>query len=67
MVLNSIEKLLEKYENGETSLREEQQLKEYFAQEEIQPQFEAYKPLFMYFSENSMEEYTKEWVMLEGD
>jgi hypothetical protein len=33
MVLDNIEQLIEKYENGETSLQEEQQLKNYFTQE----------------------------------
>ncbi|MBR9915059.1 MAG: hypothetical protein GYB32_09585 [Algicola sp.] len=60
MVLNSIEKLLEKYDNGETTLKEEQQLKAYFAQDDVAPHLESYKILFQYFNNTKQEHYTKD-------
>jgi len=59
MVLNSIEKLLEKYENGETSIKEEQVLKNYFSGDNIAPHLEHYKPMFLYFLGNQQEQFTK--------
>lgn len=59
MALNNIEQLIEKYENGKTSLGEEQQLKAFFAQETVPPHLQVYKSLFVYFLENQNEQLTK--------
>ncbi len=60
MVLNSIEKLIEKYDNGETTLKEEQQLKDYFSQETVPPHLEVYKSMFQYFLHTQEEQFTKD-------
>lgn len=60
MVLDNIEKLLEKYDNGETTLQEEQQLKNYFREETVPPHLEAYKAMFQYFSVTKEEHFTKD-------
>lgn len=46
MKLQEIERLLEKFYNGETSLREERQLKEFFASGEVPARFQAEKVQF---------------------
>lgn len=59
MELVNIEKLIEKYENAETSLQEEQKLKEYFQQDDIPAHLLELKAMFNYFDESSKESYTK--------
>lgn len=60
MVLDNIEQLIVKYENAETTLQEEQQLKNYFSQETVAPHLEVYKPMFAYFLQARNEEFTQE-------
>ena len=49
MELKNIESLLEKYEEGQTTLQEEAQLKHYFTTETVAPHLEVYRSLFTYF------------------
>ncbi len=51
MELNKIEEILEKYFQGETSIAEENQLKEYFSSPNVAQHLEQYKPMFGYFSQ----------------
>ena len=60
MVLDNIEKIIEKYDNGETTLQEEQQLKDYFSQETVAPHLEMYQPMFQYFIQTQKEQFTKD-------
>ncbi len=60
MVLDNIEQLLERYDNGETTLQEEQQLKNYFTQETVEPHLEVYKSMFQYFLHTQEEQFTKD-------
>lgn len=60
MALINIEELLEKYDNAETSLAEEAQIKAYFAEEDVPPHLESYKLLFDYVFHTTQEQFTKE-------
>ncbi|MCC9061499.1 hypothetical protein [Flavobacterium piscisymbiosum] len=51
MEFNKIENILEKYFQGETSIAEENQLKEYFSSSNVAQHLEQYKPMFGYFSQ----------------
>ena len=51
MELDKIENILEKYFQGETTIAEENQLKEYFSSSNVAQHLEQYKPMFGYFSQ----------------
>ena len=60
MEFNKIEDLLEKYFQGETSIAEENQLKEYFSSSNVAQHLEQYKPMFGYFSQVKQQKSTQE-------
>ena len=60
MEFNKMEALLEKYFEGETSIAEENELKNYFSSSNVAPHLEQYKPLFGYFTEAKKENFEKE-------
>src|SRR6218665_380998 len=60
MVLNKILEILEKYFQGETSIAEENQLKEYFSSSNVAQHLEQYKPMFGYFSQAKEQKSTYE-------
>ena len=51
MEFNKIEDILEKYFQGDTTIAEENQLKEYFSSPDVAQHLEQYKPMFGYFSQ----------------
>ena len=59
MELANIEKLVEKYENAETSLQEEAILKNYFIKEDVAPHLQEYQFMFVYFNTAKEDTYTK--------
>lgn len=59
MELASIEKLVEKYLNAETSLQEEATLRDYFSSDNVAPHLEEYQVMFSYFQFSKDETYTK--------
>mmetsp|Transcript_9377 Transcript_9377/g.10903 ORF Transcript_9377/g.10903 Transcript_9377/m.10903 type:complete len:145 (+) Transcript_9377:534-968(+) len=59
MELANIEKLVEKYENAETTLQEEAILRNYFTKEEVAPHLEEYSYMFNYFATIKDETYNK--------
>ncbi|HHC78507.1 MAG TPA: hypothetical protein ENK46_01400 [Flavobacteriia bacterium] len=59
MELANIEQLIKKYENAETTLQEEQVLKDYFQHNNVPGHLIEYKAYFNYFTESSAERFTK--------
>ena len=62
MELSNVEKLLEKYFEGETTLKEEQELRQYFLNDQVAPHLKQYESLFQYFTNDSKTHSAKEFV-----
>ncbi len=60
MELNKIENILEKYFQGETTIAEERELREYFSSSDVAQHLEQYKPMFGYFSQVKEQKSTQE-------
>lgn len=55
----TINELLDKYFDGKTSLKEEEQIRNYFKQDKIAAKLEEYRPFFSYLTENKKEQYIR--------
>jgi len=64
MELTKIESILEKYFQGETTIAEENQLKEYFSSPDVAQHLEQYKPMFGYFSQTKEQKSTYEMPLI---
>ncbi|WP_264553629.1 hypothetical protein [Flavobacterium sp. N2038] len=60
MELDKIENILEKYFQGETTIAEEKELKEYFSSPNVAQHLEQYQPMFGYFSQVKQQKSTQE-------
>jgi predicted ribosomally synthesized peptide with SipW-like signal peptide len=60
MELDRIEIILEKYFQGETSIAEENELKNYFSSSDVAQHLEQYQPLFGYFSQAREQKFKQE-------
>ena len=60
MELDRIEIILEKYFQGETSIAEENELKNYFSSSDVAQHLEQYQPLFGYFSQAKEQKFAPE-------
>ncbi|WP_396637582.1 hypothetical protein [Maribacter sp. R77961] len=60
MELDNIEKLLEKYFEANTTVAEEETLRDYFSKDSVATHLEQYAPMFQYFSKAKEERFTKQ-------
>jgi len=59
MELDKIERLLERYDAGETTSQEESLLRDYFLTNEVPPHLKSYQTMFLYFNTSKKETYNK--------
>jgi len=64
MEFDKMEILLEKYFEGQTSIAEENELKNYFSSLNVAPHLEQYRPLFGYFVEAKDENFDKKLPLI---
>jgi len=64
MESDKIEILLEKYFQGETSIAEENELKNYFSSLNVAQHLEQYKPMFGYFSHAKEQQFEQQVPLL---
>lgn len=64
MELDNIEIIIEKYFQGETSIAEENELKNYFTSTNVAQHLEHYKPFFGYFSLAKEQKFKQEIPLL---
>jgi hypothetical protein len=64
MEFSKIEALLEKYFEGETSIAEENELKDYFSSSNVAEHLEQYRPLFGYFAEAKEQKLTNNVTLI---
>ncbi|AOW11100.1 hypothetical protein [Flavobacterium gilvum] len=64
MEFDRMEALLEKYFEGETSIAEENELKNYFSSEDVAPHLEQYSSLFGYFIEAKEQKFSKKTALI---
>jgi len=64
MALDNIEKLIDKYFEGETSIAEENELKVYFSSPDVAQHLKQYQPIFGYFSQAKEQQFTQEIPLL---
>lgn len=63
MESNNIRQLLEKYFDGETSIEDENALKNYFSSDTVAPEFSQYKDLFGFYVAEQTLASTKEFTI----
>jgi anti-sigma-K factor RskA len=64
---NRIRLLVDKYFEGETSLKEEKTVRDYFAREDIAPDMTHLQPLFLYFNRERAEAVNDERQKTDGN
>lgn len=60
MALDKIEKILDNYFEGATSVAEEKELQDYFSSSNVAQHLKQYQPIFGYFSQAKEQQFTQE-------